>query len=222
MNLVGHLVVGMRVAAVEPTDDVALGAMLPDLATMAGVRVDRAGLPPRVAEGVGIHHRADAAFHAQPWFVEAVASDSSALQGAGLPRGAARACAHVGVELLLDGLLLDDVSIADSVRVALGGLASERLGAVAGIGAERWDELFHRLRDVDRLTGAYATPDGVAGRLQWMLARRPRLRFDPVHIGALVERLGARRAALEGRADHIVAEVVRRSGAGSGLPERPT
>ncbi|MEJ5255202.1 MAG: hypothetical protein WHS89_07635 [Acidimicrobiales bacterium] len=208
MNLVGHLVVGMWVAAVEPTDDVALGAMLPDLAAMAGLRVERARLPSQVAEGVGLHHRADAVFHAQTWFVEAVTADSRALQDAGLPRGAARACAHVGVELLLDGLLLERAPVADSLRVALAGLTSERLGALTEAEAERWEGLFRRLRDGDRLTGAYATAVGVAERLSWILARRPRLRLDRRHTGVLIERLETRRAELEGRAEARVAAVV--------------
>jgi hypothetical protein len=222
VNLVGHLVVGMRLARVEPTHDVALGVMLPDLGSMAGLAADRSGLPAAVAEGVRLHHLTDAAFHGQPWFVQAVAADRQALQEAGLPRGAARACAHVGFELLLDGLLLEHRSVAESVAVALDGLAAERLGAGAGGAPDRWEELFDRLRGSRRLIDSYSTPEGVARRLRWVLARRPRLALEQAHLDPLVERLQARRARLEAVAPMLVEAVVERARVGSGAPGRPT
>jgi hypothetical protein len=222
VNLVGHLVVGLRLAGVGPTHDVAFGVMLPDLGSMAGLRADRSSLPAAVAEGVRLHHLTDAAFHGQPWFAQAVAADRQALQEAGLARGAARACAHVGFELLLDGLLLEDRSVAESVGVALDALAAERLGAGAGGQPDRWEELFRRLRDSRRLTDSYSTPEGVAHRLRWVLARRPRLALEQAHLDPLVERLQARRARLEAVAPVLVETVVERARAGSGAPGRPT
>lgn len=222
MNLVGHLVVGMRLAGVGPDHDAALGAMLPDLGSMAGLRADRSGLPAAVAEGVRLHHLTDAVFHGQPWFVQAVAADRQALQKAGLPRGPARACAHAGLELLLDGLLLEYRSVAESVAAALDALAAGRLGAGVGGEADRWEELFRRLRGARQFTESYSTPEGVAHRLRQALAHRPRLALERAHLGPLVERLRARRARLEAVAPVLVEAVVERARAGSGAPGRPT
>ncbi len=69
---------------------------------MAGARlasVDDA----QVAAGIALHHATDAAFHAAPTFGALVLEACARLAEAGVRRGPARAVAHIGTELLLDG-----------------------------------------------------------------------------------------------------------------------
>lgn len=95
-----------------------LGAMLPDLASMAGVR----RLVPRdavAAAGVAFHHRTDAAFHGCPTFETLSHGGSRALQEAGLSRGPALAASHIAIELLLDASLAEDTPLVDDYAAAL-------------------------------------------------------------------------------------------------------
>src|SRR5687768_8762401 len=94
--------------------------MLPDLASMAGVRLDTTELPDDVAAGVRHHYAADAAFHGHESFIRLLRTVRTALADAGVARGPARAAAHVGVELALDGWLLAEVAHAhDALSDAL-------------------------------------------------------------------------------------------------------
>jgi hypothetical protein len=116
MNFFGHVVV----ATWQPARDArtALGAMLPDLVGVAGLRGVAPG-DPEVARGVALHHRTDEVFHASDTFVSLQTLLRSALEARGIRGGPARAAAHVGIELLLDGLLLDGGPIdGDSVAEA--------------------------------------------------------------------------------------------------------
>src|SRR5690606_17656531 len=62
VNVLGHTYVARAVGNASPEH--VLGAVLPDLAPMAGVRVRRNELDGDLAEGVRCHLRTDAAFHA--------------------------------------------------------------------------------------------------------------------------------------------------------------
>lgn len=211
MNFVAHLVVGLDVAGVDPASEVALGAVLPDFASMVGVRLDRSLLPPGVAEGVDLHHRTDSAFHGHPWFVDRVKVDVASLEAAGLPRGAARASAHVGTELLLDGVLLEDDDVAAALARLVEELDVERLGPAGAARSGDWQLLFDRMRQGSS-RAAYGSPELVAERLRSMLARRPRLVL-PVACGpALVDHLTVRRRDVVAMAPTVVADVIARSG----------
>ncbi|HEY1116585.1 MAG TPA: hypothetical protein VGE43_02700, partial [Acidimicrobiales bacterium] len=102
MNFLGHVRVAM---AVEPGPLVALGAVLPDVESLVGQRLERARSRPEVARGIELHHRADAAFHDDPRFKAGWVALSRDLQARGVGRGASRAVGHAGGELLLDGTL---------------------------------------------------------------------------------------------------------------------
>jgi hypothetical protein len=172
VNVLGHAHVA-RATGVDAAAEL-LGAVLPDLASMAGFRLERDGLPAPVAAGVRGHLAADAAFHADRTFMTgSSALGRDAAERAGLSRGAARAVGHVGWELLLDGTLLDGRA-AEDYRRALA-VAEEATGGVPARDRARWRGLLaHRPR-----LGwpPYDDPAWVAERLHGMLARRPRLGF---------------------------------------------
>lgn len=164
-----------------------LGAMLPDFASMIGARLD-AQPDPRLAAGVAHHHATDAAFHHAPAVVGLMRDAEARLTARGVRRGPTRAVAHVGVELLLDGVLTRDGGYRASFAA---GLAHP--GPVAwthGDGDLRFAQLLERLRaappptDLDR--GA-----GVARRLDRILGHRPRLAPTPAERPAIVDVLDA-------------------------------
>lgn len=171
MNFFGHAVVA---SWTDPDDGgLALGAMLPDFQSMCGARVadvDDAA----IAAGVALHHRTDAAFHRLPGFVALCREIEARLAAADVGRGPRRAVAHVGVELLLDGVL-----VADAVARAtyLGGLAHSTASLTwrdPGDDA-RFAALHARLRD-HGVPDDLARPDACASRVLRAIAHRPLLR----------------------------------------------
>jgi hypothetical protein len=182
VNFFGHLVVARRV---EDHPAFLLGAMAPDLLAMCGARPG-AATSPKVAAGQAHHLAVDARFHANPAFTGLAAWAARALAGAGLPRGAARGAAHVGVELLLDGLLACD----DGARAAYARSLAEADGAQApflfgdGASRDRWRALVGRLR-AGTIPDDYRDPDFVAARVAGALARRPRLALAANDVPAL-------------------------------------
>lgn len=172
MNFFGHA----AVAAWHSRDTAfVLGAMLPDFASMIRAR------PPEIEEptllaGVAHHHATDEVFHDAPEFRALVQSGSEELSRAGLLRGSARAVAHIGVEILLDGVLGDD---ADARRTYLGALAdSERHARHLTWREPESPAAYARLMAGVRGRGvsrSHTTPAVVALRLEHTLAGRPRL-----------------------------------------------
>jgi hypothetical protein len=184
--------------------------MLPDLASMAGVRVHSAS-DLELQRGIDLHHATDAAFHAAPIFTSFCAEAIARLTGEGVERGTARAVAHVGVELTLDGVLSSQresralYSAALDVAVS-GGL--EGALSVTPAGERRRPTITRNSRASEcsealaRLTAglgrlarapipeAYAEPEVVADRLRMILASRPRLAMRPSDV-APVQRWAA-------------------------------
>ncbi|MET0282882.1 MAG: hypothetical protein ABW352_00370 [Polyangiales bacterium] len=173
MNFIGHAAVALWQRADAPF---VLGSMLPDFAGMAGQRMVAAGADtdPVLAAGVALHHRTDEVFHAAPEFVALQQRTLDTLTPLGVPRGTARAVGHIGVEMLLDGELLGDPSLADAYVRAL-------RSDVALNGVFPNDEALAKLARLrSRLTEHgvpydYGDPDAVLQRLRFVLARRPRL-----------------------------------------------
>ena len=172
MNFFGHAAVARQV-----DDDPAflLGAMAPDLLAMCGA-IAGAATSPKVSAGQAHHLLVDARFHATAAFTSTAAWAARALMAAGLPRGAARGAAHVGVELFLDGLLARDAGARAAYLRSLAGAETTRAPFLWGdpLSARRWGALVSRLREGTILDG-YRDPDFVAARLAGALARRPRL-----------------------------------------------
>jgi hypothetical protein len=200
MNFVAHALVASRL--VPGHGAFGLGAMAPDLASMSRIRLDRDRLPAEVLAGVGFHAVTDAAFHSAPGVVALMADLRARLITAGLGVGASRAVGHVGVELLLDGVLLD----RPDARLALLEAMAERqqiTGSLQGETRDAW------ARIADRVAAArdalpYRHPGTNAELLQRMLAQRPKLSFLPEHVPAVAAELAGTLAELVPLTDDIV------------------
>jgi hypothetical protein len=175
MNLLAHTWVAR--ACGHDTPAAVLGAVAPDLATMAGVRLDRAALEGEVATGVRCHLLTDAAFHRDPRFLAGSSALRRDLVAVGVPRGAARAAGHVGWELLLDGPLLGSATEAAFHESLV--LAEQVTAAVRPEGLARWQAFLRRRWG--RRALRYDEPGWVADRLVAMLAGSPRLRLPAHH-----------------------------------------
>lgn len=175
MNFIGHLFVA-RWLNDQPA--YGLGAMLPDFASMARVRLSPQ-TDGQVRAGVALHHRTDDLFHHQPVFVGLMQQTLSALVARGVPRGPARAVAHIGVEMLIDGELVHEGATGQAYLAALahgldGGLQAER-EAPEGRALLRVHERLH----THGIPYDYRNTDAVVFRLTRALAGRPRLALGP-------------------------------------------
>ncbi len=188
MNILGHTYVALAVGNASPEH--LLGAVLPDLAPMAGVRVRRTDLHGDLAEGVRCHHLTDAAFHAHLDFRAGSRTLRLALAGRDVAQGPARAIGHAGWELLLDGSLVG-TAVEQAFHRAMG-VGERALGGMTAEDGTRWTAFLDRARRVPRL--AYDDPAWVADRLHAMLARRPRLRLPHAQVATVADEL-ARQAA---------------------------
>ena len=175
MNFIGHLHVA-RWRSVAP--GYLLGAMLPDFASMAGVKL---GEPEDalVRSGIAMHHRTDGAFHHQPVFVSLMQETLLALTERGVARGPARAVGHIGVEMLIDGELVHHEGIDAAYDQALAFASTldrdETLTSETRAGLTR---VHSRLR----AHGApydYRNTEAVVTRLVRTLSGRPRLAISP-------------------------------------------
>ena len=212
MNVLGHTFVALAAGDDDPA--FLLGAVLPDLAAMVDVRVDRSRLDGRIGAGLRCHVDADVAFHADPAFRAGAAALRRDLAEAGLERGPVRALAHAGWELLLDGTLVG--SPAEEAYWRALDVGETVLDAVAEDWARRRWLAFCAYRH-GRPALRYDDPAWVAERLHSLLARRPRLRFGRERLPAVAEILRdhARRVA-------AVAPDVLAATAGARQPRRGT
>ncbi len=207
MNFFGHAVVAAW------TDDGAshlLGSMLPDFEGMTGVPL--LGVDdPDVQRGIDLHHRTDHRFHRARSFIalcERALEDMTKLK---IRRGTARAVAHVGSELFLDGLLAKRPEHVDRYLDALEAGPRLRLD---------WKDRGHafaRLHSRLSLWGApkeYAEPAFVLDRLVDSLGRRPALAPTEEETKRLEEFLPRLRQRTENAALELLDEL--RSGLGIG------
>jgi hypothetical protein len=190
VNILGHTYVALAVGNASPEH--VLGAVLPDLAPMAGVRVRRTDLDGDLAEGVRCHLRTDAAFHAHSDFRAGSRALRVALAGRDVAQGPARAIGHAGWELLLDGSLVGtEVEQAFHGAMAVGDRAR---GAMTAEDGARWTAFLDRAGRAPRL--AYDDPVWVAERLHAMLARRPRLRLPHTQVATVADELSRHAASV--------------------------
>jgi hypothetical protein len=174
----------------------ALGAMLPDLASMVGARTPVVEHV-EVAAGIDLHHATDRAFPRLPVFVRAMADIQERLMRRGVGRGPAAGAAHVGFELCLDGALLDEPEAVPGYLAALEAARGELRATIPWPepdAAGRWHALVDRLASYgpDR----YRDPALVTDRVARALAGRPRLALD----GRAVDLLRAEMAEIAARA----------------------
>jgi hypothetical protein len=172
VNLVGHVAAAPEAAS----PGFLAGCVLPDVAAISRVRVARPAVEP-IAAGVAYHHDCDHAFHASPWFTRTCVDLRDELLAAGVDRGPARAAAHAGLEMLLDGALVSDDGIRHQLRVALDTLDANAVMLATLVAASdrgRWIAGVQRIArslDVD----GYRDAASVTLRLQRMTAGRARI-----------------------------------------------
>lgn len=191
MNFVGHIATGLRAGGDGDDPAFLVGTALPDFASMSRTRLGSA--EGRLGGGIALHHATDHAFHAEEWFLDLERALRERFRDDGLPDGTARACAHVGPELLLDGALLGDPSIASGVTTVYERIAApsnEVVDLVPSPERERWRA--HLVGVATRLDPfTYSNPAIVAERLHAITSRRPRLAFDHTLVGAVSIRMTA-------------------------------
>lgn len=171
MNFIGHVAVALWDSE-DP--EFILGAMLPDLANMAGLRLPRELREGPLKRGVSHHHQTDEHFHSESTFTDLTQSTLDRLQGLGVPRGSARAAAHVGVEMLLDGELVREVHVQDAYASALTQLPTVRSLFATSLEQARWLALEQRLCS-HGMPHDYRDTDTVVLRLTHIFRARPRL-----------------------------------------------
>jgi len=198
MNWFGHLLLGWRA---EKDAAFALGAALPDLARVARCPRVRALSPSRLADGVAHHHDIDAAFHGGSAFTSLLAEGTARLEAVGIRRGVARAAAHVGIELHLDGMLAKQEDAAAALAAGLGHGTGPRFTTALGWSPEHresWGKLMDRLTTSDVLS-AWSDPDEVGRRVVRVLSRRPRLAPESRETEAMETTIAALWVAVEER-----------------------
>jgi hypothetical protein len=184
MNFFGHAAITAQTfrapTVALPGDALAklcAGSMLPDFLSMLGLK------RPRVDEhwvqrGVDFHHATDHAFHDLPAFHALSRQAFTWLSERDLPRGPARAVAHIGVEMLLDEAIAEDAHARASYRAALDVPLVELLVFVAAEDAGRLASLTRVLAERAPASAEPPAPELLAERIHRTLARRPRLATD--------------------------------------------
>ena len=182
VNFFGHAAVASWRSSAPGT---VLGAMLPDFATMAGLRLP-ASSDPDVQAGIALHHATDAAFHTLPPVLALMRDLDARLEHLGCARGPRRAASHIGIELLLDGILVDDPTYRDAYTQ---GLAHEDATLTfANATTDRLHFLLARLR-AHGVPYDLQNPDLITQRLGRMLAHRPLLAPSRADLAAIAQAL---------------------------------
>jgi hypothetical protein len=203
MNFLGHTHVALAGGQDDP--GFVLGAVLPDLAPMAGIRLAPGRLEGPLGAGVRCHLRADAVFHADPRFRDGSRALRRALAERGVGTGPARSVGHAGWELLLDGTLVATAT-EDAFRVALA-RGDRALPALAEGDRDRWAAFLARRHASPGLH--YDDPAWVADRLYGMLARRPRLALPADQVPLVADVLAAQAPAVHSVAAAVLDDTAR-------------
>jgi hypothetical protein len=215
VNFFGHAAVA-RWYSGSPT--FVLGAMLPDFAAMIRSRPPRA-LDPVLESGVALHHETDRVFHDTLVFRELSSWAHADLARRGLARGPARAAAHVGTEILIDGVLAGEASARRAYLAALTvarALDQEIVTWHDARSPTAFAELVAQLcaRGISR---SHHTPDVLALRVARALASRPRLALGATDPERIADWARVARPLVQERTDALVKELreVLESAAGS-------
>ena len=197
MNFFGHAAVASWSA---PAAGVVLGAMLPDLATMCGGRIASAG-ESDVAAGIALHHASDAAFHGLPAVLALMRELDELLDERRCARGPRRAVAHIGVELLLDGVLTGEPAYRTAY---LRGLAHDpALDWRDPADAPRFAVVLDRLR-ARGVPDDLRVPEAITTRVHRILAHRPLLAPSPDDLRAIQGALAAFQPRVEVAGDTVM------------------
>jgi len=186
VNFFGHAAVASFTSSAPGT---LLGAMLPDFATMAGLRLATSA-DPDVTAGIALHHATDATFHTLPAVTALMRDLDDRLAALGCARGPRRAASHIGIELLLDGLLVDTPSFRDAY---LRGIHHDDPSLTfRDAPNDRFHFLLARLR-AHGVPFDLKSPDAITARLGRMLAHRPLLAPSRSDLAAIAQALSETR-----------------------------
>jgi hypothetical protein len=206
VNLVGHVAV-----APDAPVEFLVGCMLPDLAAIARVRLARPG--GELGRGVEFHHACDAVFHESEWFRDANVQLRDALLDAGVERGAARACSHAGVEMILDGALLAQPEVHAIATRTLAAVYThaDELAILAPPESQVIAEARFRRIGSSLDPSRYRDAQFVAERLHAMTMGRRRIELPAEHVGLVADALRSAQPRLRADADAVAHDVRRRT-----------
>jgi hypothetical protein len=210
VNFFGHAAVASALAPAPPS---VLGSMLPDFATMCRGRLAEPA-DAGIARGVALHHATDAAFHQMPAVLALMREADERLERAGCGRGPRMAASHIGVELLLDGVLVAERAYRDGYTA---GLAHDASGVRwrEEDHAERFALLLARLR-AHGVPDDLRHPEAIVQRLHRVLAHRPLLAPNADDLRAIRRELAELKPRVEVAADAIMRPLLAMPGAGDG------
>lgn len=126
-----------------------------------------------------------------------------------MPRGPARAVAHIGIEMLLDERFAEHSSARDAYRAALSVPLHERLSFPVALDGERLSQLQRALLE-RAATALDPTPALVAQRIRRTLAGRPRLATDDAGQALLAEWVASARPLVKSDAPEIFSSLRQR------------
>jgi hypothetical protein len=212
LNFLGH---ALLATWKRPEPLFVLGSMLPDFASMTGAR-----LAPHVdgdsplGQGIAFHHATDDVFHGSSAFLRLMQESMDRLLAAGVGRGPARAIAHIGVELLIDGeLLVEHDLLAGAFTGALSAAPELEPRFFRDPNGHLSYRVLHQRLSAHGAPHDYRNVEAVGRRLARILAPRPRLRLaegDEIHVQrTLTEVQAAVRPALPGLIDELRAALLR-------------
>jgi hypothetical protein len=177
-----------------------LGAMLPDFSTMCGARVTGTS-DTDVADGIALHHETDKVFHQLPVVTGLMRELDERLARGGCARGPRRAVAHIGVELLLDGVLVDNSDYRDAYILGLE-YDAPLMWRDEG-DDQRYATLITRLRSYG-VPDDLHRPEAIAHRLSRMLAHRPLLAPSPQDLVVITVALVEHKPRIEVATDTVL------------------
>jgi hypothetical protein len=207
MNLVGHVAVALEPDAPSESTDFLVGCMLPDLAAIARVRLVRPD--GELGRGVEFHHACDAVFHESDWFRTANRELRDELLGAGVDTGPARACSHAGVEMLLDGALVERPEVRHAAARAFAAVDAQAdvLAALAPRESRAITALRFRRIATSLDPTRYRDARFVAERLHAMTAGRRRIELPAAHVDRVADALHDAQPRVAAAAPSVLAAV---------------
>ncbi len=217
MNTAGHIAVAAILHPAATSTDtfgrtsVLLGSALPDICNIAQVKLRNRPEPTSLAKGVDLHHRTDSLFHAHTWFRDLMSDAMQSLLDKGVNRGAARACSHVGPELLLDGALLEQAWVKEASQNAFEHIEfvlDELAPMVDESDREQWVNTLQRLAKRSAPID-HSDPGQVAIRLERILRSRPRLALAPQSVPVVVDVLTEIQPSIQRDAQWLAADLAK-------------
>jgi hypothetical protein len=212
MNFFGHAWVAGWFSAQAPF---ILGSMLPDFASALRVTPPTSGHAGLEA-GIRLHHDTDRVFHDTYVFRELEQGARASLSAAGVPKGARRALAHVGVEFLIDAELARRSPAWQGYAVALRFGSSAECRAALRWGAEDRGEALASLCQRLAASTRHADARRLAARLVATLAGRPRLELSPEDVPRVAPWLDAFRPRVALLLPSLLTQLTRELGAPEG------